>query len=243
MNIRQMIKIIFPDDIYCIRCGKIIDSTRTYSLCDDCIRNFHWTNKKTCHKCGKLMDEEGVYSLCKDCRNMDHYFTQGFTCLMYGLYEKELVLAFKYGKQGYLGEKLGEILKDRLEPEFENGLNIDIIIPVPIHKKRLRQRGFNQAELMAKPLSKAWGLAFDNKTLIRTKNTTAMSSLDPLERRSNIAGAFVIDKGQEGGVKDKSILLVDDVYTTGSTLDECSRVLLEGGAKDVYVLTLAAGAN
>ena len=243
MIIRQIIKIIFPDDIYCIRCGKIIDSTRTYSLCDDCIRNFHWTNNKTCNKCGKLMDEEGVYSLCKDCRNMDHYFAQGFTCLMYGLYEKELLWAFKYGKQGYLGEKLGEILKDRLEPEFEKGLNIDVIIPVPIHKKKLRQRGFNQAELMAKPLSKAWGLVFDKKALIRTKSTSAMSSLDPLERRANVAGAFVIDKGQEGVVKDKSILLVDDVYTTGSTVDECSRVLLDAGAKDVYVLTLAAGAN
>ena len=243
MNIRQMIKIVFPDDIYCIRCGKIIDSTRTYSLCDDCIINFHWTNKKTCHKCGKLMDEDGIYNLCKDCRNASHYFTRGFTCLMYGLYEKELLLAFKYGKQGYMGEKIGEIIVDRLEPELENGLFFDIIIPVPIHKKKLRQRGFNQAELMAKPLSKKWGQPLENKTLIRTRSTSAMTSLDPLERRANIAGAFMVKKGEEGVVKGKSILLVDDVYTTGSTLDECSRVLLDAGAKEVFVVTLAAGAN
>ena len=243
MNIRQIAKIIFPDNIYCIRCASIIDSTRPYALCDDCIRNFHWTNKKTCDKCGKLMEDDGIYILCKDCRHDSHYFKKGFTCLMYGLYEKELVLAFKYGKQGYMGEKLADMMMDRMEPEFENGLNVDIVIPVPIHKKKLRQRGFNQAELMARPLSKKWGLPLDCKTLIRTKSTPAMSNLTPLQRRENIAGAFVIEKVKEGVVKDKSILLVDDVYTTGSTVDECSKVLLAAGAKDVYVITLAAGAN
>lgn len=243
MNLRQIAKFIYPDDIYCIRCGKVIDSTRTYSLCDDCIRNFHWTNKKTCDKCGKLMEEDGIYSLCKDCRHNPHYFTRGFTCLMYGLYEKELIWSFKYSKQGYIGEKIGKIIQDRLEPEFEKGLNIDIIIPVPIHKKKLRQRGFNQAELMGRPLSKAWGLPLERKILIRAKSTSAMSTLDPFERRENIAGAFMINRGEEGVVKEKSILLIDDVYTTGSTVDECSRILLDAGAKEVYVVTLAAGAN
>ena len=243
MNFREIIKLVFPDNIYCIRCGKIIDSTRAYSLCDDCIRDFHWANKKTCDKCGKIMDEEGIYKLCKDCRHSNHHFTRGFTCLMYGLYERELVLAFKYGKQGYIGEKLGEMMIDRLEAELEKGLNFDIIIPVPINKKRLRQRGFNQAELMAKPLAKAWNLPLEVRTLIRTRNTPVMSKLDALARRENIAGAFAVDKEKGQKLKDKAILLVDDVYTTGSTVDECAKVLVEAGAKEVYVLTFAAGAN
>jgi competence protein ComFC len=243
MNIQQLAKFIFPDNIYCIRCGKIIDSTRIYSLCDDCVRNFHWANKKTCDKCGKIVEEEGIYILCKDCRHKTHYFQKGFTCLMYGLYERELIWAFKYGKQGYMAEKLGEILVDRMEPEFENGLAIDIIMPVPIHKKKLRQRGFNQAELMARPLAKGCGLPLESKALLRKKSTPAMSNLDSVQRSQNIAGAFVIEKGKEELVTEKSILLVDDVYTTGSTVDECSRVLLEAGAKEVYVVTIAAGAN
>lgn len=243
MNLRQIAKNLFPDNIYCIRCGKIINSTRIYSLCDDCIRTFHWANKKTCDKCGKIMEENGIYNLCKDCRQTSHYFTQGFTCLMYGLYEKELLWAFKYGKQGYMAEKFAEIIRDRLEPEFENGLEVDVIIPVPIHRKKLRERGFNQAELMARPLSKIWALPLERNALIRAKSTSAMSTLDTFQRRENIAGAFVIREGQEGVVRDKSVLLVDDVYTTGSTVDECSRILLECGAKTVYVITLAAGAN
>lgn len=243
MSFREIAKIVFPDNIYCIRCGKIIDSTRTYSLCDDCVRNFHWTNKKTCEKCGKLMEEEGIYELCKDCRHNTHYFRQGFTCLMYGLYERELVWAFKYGKQGYMGEKLGAMMIDRLEAEFKNGLIIDIIIPVPLHQNKRRQRGFNQAELMARPLGKAWGLPLEAKVLYRRKSTPAMSGLNPIHRRENVAGAFVVERGKEEKIKEKSILLIDDVYTTGSTVDECSRVLLEAGAKEVFVLTLAAGAN
>lgn len=243
MNFRQIAKIIFPDNIYCLRCGKAIDSTRPYSLCDECIRNFHWANKKTCEKCGKLMEAEGIYNLCKDCRHTRHYFKKGFTCLMYGLYERELVWAFKYGKKGYMADNLGEIMVDRLKGEFKNGLIIDTVIPVPIHKKKLRQRGFNQAELLAKFLAKGFGLQLESKILLRKKNTPVMSNLSPVERRENIDGAFVIKEGKEGEIKDKAILLVDDVYTTGSTVDECSRILLLAGAKEVYVITLAAGAN
>lgn len=243
MNIRELGKLIFPDNIYCLGCGKIIDSSRTYSLCDECVRNFHWANKKVCDKCGKLMSEDGIYDLCKDCRHETHYFRKGFTCLMYGLYERELVWAFKYGKQGYMSDKLGEMLIDRLEPEFEKGLKIDIIVPVPIHKEKLKQRGFNQAELMAKPLAKKSSLPLISQVLLRTKSTLAMSNLDPVQRKENILGAFMVKKGKERVLKEKSILLVDDVYTTGSTANECSKVLLEAGAKAIYIITLAAGSN
>jgi ComF family protein len=121
--------------------------------------------------------------------------------------------------------------------EFLNQCDADLIIPVPLHPRRLRWRGFNQSLLLAKQVSRKYDVPMDPFVLYRKRETAPQTQLAENERRKNVRGAFATDP--EKSLKGKSLLLIDDVYTSGATVNECSRVLLHDGAKDVYVLTLA----
>ncbi len=230
----------FPSNIYCISCGSMIDGTRPYSLCDRCIRKLHWIDEMTCEKCGKQLSGHYMGKLCYDCLMYDHYFTKGYSCLTYGLYERQLILDLKYNGRGYLAEKFGDILYDRISCE---NLCIDVIIPVPISRKKLRKRGYDQARLMAERLSCRTGVPADASILLRKKDTLPLSGMTPVQRQEALRDAFVIYPSKESGVKGKSVLLVDDIYTTGATADACSRKLSETGAEKIYLLVLASGGN
>ena len=121
--------------------------------------------------------------------------------------------------------------------EFFRDCSLDGIVPVPLHPKRLRWRGFNQAVLLAREVGREWRLPMDPFVLRRSRNTSPQTQLPEEERRKNVRRAFEI--AAEKSVKGKSLLLVDDVYTSGATVNECSRTLMRAGAKEVYVLTLA----
>jgi ComF family protein len=112
----------------------------------------------------------------------------------------------------------------------------DIVIPVPLHRDRLRWRGFNQAVLLARPLARAWDVPHDPFVLARTRHTAPQVGLDERERRRNISGAFGVRR--PSAVRERSVLLVDDVYTTGATLEECAHVLRRAGARHVDALVL-----
>ena len=114
---------------------------------------------------------------------------------------------------------------------------VDLIVPVPLHIRRLRERGFNQALLLARELSKQTGIPCEQRSLRKIKDTPFQTALKGRERRKNLKAAFRVKKTEE--IEGKSVLLVDDVYTTGTTVNECARTLLEAGAATVGVLTLA----
>jgi ComF family protein len=114
---------------------------------------------------------------------------------------------------------------------------VDVMVPVPLHIRRLRQRGFNQALLMVRELNKRMGIPYEERALAKIKDTPVQIALKKRERRKNLKGAFQV-RDQET-IQGKSIVLVDDVYTTGATVNECSRTLLAAGAKQVTVLTVA----
>ena len=235
-----ILEILFPSSIYCISCRSIIDKSRPYALCDECMATFRWANGRTCEKCGKILQDNYAHDICADCREIAHHFEKGYTCVQYGKRERELLLAFKYGGQAFIGDKIAEVMADRLAPE---NLDMDLIIPVPMHRRKERKRGYNQAEIIAKCLSKKLGLPYSSKLIKRAENTPAMSGLTSSERRLNMDNAFCISKSAEDKIKFKRVLLVDDIYTTGSTASACSRVLMERGASEVRVITFAAGAN
>ena len=121
--------------------------------------------------------------------------------------------------------------------EFLQGCHVDLIVPVPLHPKRLRWRGFNQSLLLARQVSRLYEVPIDPFVLCRDRETAPQTQLTEDERRRNVRGAFAIQTGKS--LKGKGVLLVDDVYTSGATVNECSRALIRGGAKVVYVLTLA----
>lgn len=231
---------IFPSNIYCICCESIIDGTRPYALCDRCIQKFHWMGKKTCDKCGKIIEEGYAHKRCIDCRDRNHLFVKGFTCTRYGLYERVLMMDYKYHDKAWIGRKVGDILADRMRGE---AFRPDLVVPVPIHKDREAKRGYNQVDLMARRYAGLAGLTLDSRMLIRTKNTQPMRNLGVTQRIANVLDAFSLRKGGEAGLQGKTILLIDDIYTTGSTADSCTKTLLAGGAKEVWLLTFASGSN
>lgn len=231
---------IFPSNIYCICCGSLIDRSRPYALCDLCVKKFHWINGRTCAKCGKALPDTYRGRMCYDCMTFEHLFDKGYSCLTYGLYEREVLLDHKYNGKGYLAMKFGDILYDRISCE---NLSVDVIIPVPISAGRMKKRGYNQSALMARRLSQLWGVALDENVLVRKKDTQLLRSLNPADRRLALAGAFAVTAKGAVSVRGKSVMLIDDIYTTGATVDTCSKILKDTGADKVYVLTLASGSN
>ncbi|MDE0213831.1 MAG: ComF family protein [Deltaproteobacteria bacterium] len=149
---------------------------------------------------------------------------------------RQVIHRFKYGRQASLGKPLGRLMTQASRP-WEPASRFDLIIPVPLHPRRLRWRGFNQSVLLGREVGRAWGIPIDPFVLTRKTETAPQSTLSLRERGPNVRGAFAIAPGR--AVARMRVLLVDDIYTSGATLNECTRVLLRAGAGEVRALTLA----
>lgn len=219
--------IFFPK--LCVGCG-------TYGrfLCFDCAGKIENIKTSTCPECGKI-SKYGRY--CPNCKARTRTSLGGI--LIAAGYDagptKEIIHHLKYSGFIELSELLGEILAQRLV-DSGLGLNDTVIVPVPLHKKKEKKRGFNQAELMAKYISKKLNIPGGN-SLVRVKNTETQVGLRREERIKNLTGAFICDDREF--VAGKTVILVDDVTTSGTTLNECGRVLKEAGAKRVFGLVVA----
>ena len=148
----------------------------------------------------------------------------------------DLVHRFKYGKRVRLRRPLALLLEEQLAP-FVREAEPDLLVPVPLHVQRLRWRGFNQAVLMGDLLADRWGIPLCRDALRRRRPTGEQATLDALARERNVRGAFEVARPDQ--VRGRRILLLDDVYTTGSTARECARVLRKGGSGEVFVATVA----
>ena len=149
---------------------------------------------------------------------------------------RQVVHRFKYGRQASLGAPLGRLMAQACQP-WDRTFGIDLIIPVPLHPRRLRWRGFNQSVLLGREVGRRWGVRLDPFVLTRRTETAPQSTLPLKERQPNVRGAFSVARGRS--VRGMRLLLVDDIYTSGATVNECARVLLRSGAREVQVLTLA----
>ena len=149
---------------------------------------------------------------------------------------REVVQRFKYGRKVSLGKPLGRLMA-RDCSDFFLEYPWDTIVPVPLHPRRLRWRGFNQAVILAREVSRLWQLPMDPFILFRSRETLPQTQLPEEERRKNVRRAFSLNPAKS--VEGKTLLLVDDVYTSGATVNECSRTLMRAGAKEVHVFTLA----
>jgi len=150
---------------------------------------------------------------------------------------REVIVLFKYGGFSNLGRKLGRLAGEFLESDSDMLYELDMIIPVPLYPKRQRERGFNQSLVIAREISRITGIGVVQKGLIRIKDAPAQVLLHAAARERNVKGVYAL--GKPWLVEGKTVLLVDDVFTTGATVGECSRVLRRGGAREVRALTLA----
>lgn len=238
-GIEAFLDFIYPRNIYCILCGKGIEKTEEYSLCTSCRNKVRFIHAKVCKKCGKPLENLYLPEYCPDCIEGNHDFTKGFSCVEYDDYMKQLVHRLKYGKERHLAYHMAEMMTTTLQGQ---GLKeIDWIVPVPLHRRKQRQREFNQAEILATLIGKAMGWPVDRKNLIRVKNTRSQNELSKEERKINLQDAFQVVS--EAVFMGKSILLVDDVYTTGSTIDACAQALIKAKPKEIFAISFATGRN
>ena len=205
-------------------------------ICLDCAGDLRPVSGPRCYKCGKPVNGDEEY--CRDCGAHPGAFDQGRGIFLYDDRMRYSIMKYKYfGCQEYsrfYGKALYIYGKDMLalwKPQ--------IIIPVPLHRRKQRIRGFNQAELLAKELSRYAGIPVDTAILKKCNATRSQKRLDAAERKKTLQKAFQV-VGNPAGMR---ILLIDDVYTTGSTMDVLAKLLLEKGASHVYFLTLCIGNN
>ncbi|MET0253342.1 MAG: ComF family protein [Terrimicrobiaceae bacterium] len=151
---------------------------------------------------------------------------------------RDLIHRFKYGGEVWVGDLLSDFLTQGLRDPRLNGCSFDAVVPVPLHPLRRREREFNQAEILGRELARKNNLAFC-EALVRVRYTVTQTHFDRRRRMQNLRDAFKLRRSAT--VQGKDLLLVDDVLTTGSTLDECARVLLTAGARSVRALTVARG--
>ena len=247
----EILDLVYPPGLYCICCGKIIDETRTYRLCNDCMKSINWNKGRHCAKCGRPLAETDPGELCFGCAQKEtagqkHSFDKGHACAGYGACAQAVIFALKYGGRADIGDTVAEMLYDRMLSEYEPdelAAMYDIVIPVPIHAAKLKKRGFNHADLMGRGFAKRAGLCYDSGVLLRTRQTTPMKGLGPEARRANIQGAFMIRSSRLPLIKGSKILLIDDIFTTGSTIDEIARILKDAGASRVDFIAFAAAGD
>ena len=204
--------------------------------CRICRTRLPYVREPSCRKCGKpLLSDEKEY--CQDCARKRHVFLQGKAPFVYDQVMRESITRYKYGgRREYAAFYAEEILrKCAREAVFWKG---DVLVPVPLHWSRKRKRGYNQAALLARELSKRCGIPADETLLRRVRRTRAQKDLNDQERLANLKGAFSVPKGS---ISYRNIILVDDIYTTGSTIDEAARVLKENGAQTVFFLCICVG--
>lgn len=229
--------LIFPKT--CLGCNREGDW-----FCPECFKKLEFAQNQYCLHC-KNATEHGEF--CPRCK--DQYFLDGV--LIAGNYDNQLlsrlIKFYKYHFVQEIGQTLGSYLIKFLQdiqalnpqiPKILNIPNIPTIIPVPLHSRRLRWRGFNQAEELAKIVAQNFNLTIDSKNLVRTKHKNIQAKLKERERRANISNCFVWLGANLDGA---NILLVDDVVTTGSTLNECAKILKQNGANNVWGLVVAKG--
>lgn len=233
----SFLDLIFPFGIYCNVCNKPIYN-EPYAICEDCRSRMPWIQEKACIKCGKSLPSWYFPDKCSDCTQNTHEYTKGFSCVEYDDTVRQMVIDFKYHGKAYYAKSIAEIMYDKFQ---SMNLNIDYIIPVPLHSDREKERGFNQSFLLAKHLSNWTNIQVKKDILYRCRHTESQNKLPLKKRKKNLSGAFKVL--ENGYLLRKNILLIDDVYTTGNTVDACAKELIGQGAKNVYILTFAIGKN
>lgn len=204
-------------------------------ICKKCQKEIKYVSEPVCMKCGKpLMDEEREY--CLDCTKRKHFFDRGIAVFEYHSMASS-IYRFKYGGRQEYAEFYGEIMAECLAEKFRVW-KPEALLPVPIHASRLRKRGYNQAEVLAKEISKICGIPTRMDIIERSRKTVPQKELNEEERQNNLKRAFKICKND---VKLNTIVIIDDIYTTGSTIDAMACKLRNEGVNHIYFAALAIG--
>ena len=227
--------VIFPPK--CLGCGEIFHPLTRQVFCPVCKEKIKFITDNLCPVCGTTFSDSPAKShLCGNCMENKTYFSCARAVVSYETIILHAIHQFKYGNNISVGALLASFMADFSFPDVDF-TDYSLIIPVPLHIKRLRQRGFNQSLILAQALAKKWQIPVNFSLLKRHKFTLTQTGLNKTERKQNIKGVFEVSNKKK--IAGKNVILVDDVYTTGATINECAKTLIKAGAQKVTVLTLA----
>lgn len=228
MMIEKLFMLLYPAK--CPFCGVLNEG-----ICDKCKEKHPIIREPRCMKCGKPIQKE-TQEFCYDCSRMKHWYEFGRSLWVHQEPVNEAIYAFKYKNR----RVYGEVFARELAKEYNDLLKrqkVELIIPIPLHKSRRRERGYNQTEILAEYLGKYTGIEVDNTSLVRKKKTSPQKRNNDKERKKNIKNAFEVKRK----ITAENVVLIDDIYTTGSTIDEAARILKKTGVSKVFFLTISIG--
>ncbi|WFR57817.1 ComF family protein [Anaerocolumna sp. AGMB13025] len=237
-----MIKAIY-DVLYprrCPICGEIV-SPRGELVCPPCKLKLNPVEEPRCKKCSKpIISEEKEY--CHDCETKNHHYVKGYALWVYDASMKKSISDFKYhGRREYSDFYIDEIIK-RYGKEIES-IAPDVLIPIPVHKSKQIMRGYNQADILARGIGSKLNITVLSHLLQRDKKTLPQKLLNDKERLKNLEKAFTYSEkeGDLFAVPIHKVMLIDDIYTTGSTIEACTNILTKNGIDEVYFLSVCIG--
>ncbi|MBN1224936.1 MAG: ComF family protein [Candidatus Aminicenantes bacterium] len=233
--LRNFELILFPS--YCRLCSAFLADPEEKIICRSCWEYVKPEKSPYCLSCGRFFEGAGEPHLCALCLQDKPPFHVQRSFGRYGGPLKDIILLGKFHSLPVLADGLAQRAYAHLRFEEALWWNLDALIPVPLHPKKEKVRGYNFAQIIAQKFARLSGFDVLEKKLIKIKNTPPQMSLTMADRSKSVKGAFAVRKREE--IEDKVILLVDDVYTTGATVRECALVLMKAGAGEVRVVTVA----
>ena len=241
----KLLDLIMPLGISCLQCEKELQYNEAKNFfCDDCIGEMLIQGNR-CVKCDRPVDPVADQLMlyrqkCKSCQEQFYHFERHLSCSVYDASIKRMLLGLKYKQRTEYIAGMSRIMSDRLLKE-DLASEIDFIIPVPIHFSRRLVRGFNQSELLAAQISEITRIEYRRKAIIRCKRTNKLKNLHKDARKKMLKDAIIISKDYKEELNDSVVLIIDDIFTTGTTLNECAKILYENGVKKIFCLTFAMG--
>jgi competence protein ComFC len=230
---KNLLGIIFPN--HCLHCEEIISADGLF--CQNCWPKLQFISEPKCAICAYPFEFQAQSSICLNCLKKKPAFDETIAVFSYNYILRKVISDLKYRDQTFLAKKLSKILFSKIQSRIND---FNLIIAVPLHKKRLQKRKFNQAVLLAKNIQKLEPrLEFFPDILIRTKYQKSQVELRKIDREKNLKTAFALNEKYRQIVKNKNILLLDDVMTTGATLQNCAKILKKSGAAKITVFTIA----
>lgn len=236
MKLELLWDFIYPSR--CPICDSVVDAQSGTQICKACMGGLPIIRGHRCAKCGRALKDK-VAEYCQDCKafGVSHIFDKGYALFTYDDSVRESIYRFKYGGRSAYAKVYGKLLSDAYASAFKK-VGADSVVAVPLHIKRKRDRGYNQAELVAKEFAKNANILFIKDAVVREKSTKPLKTMTRSERQNNLKKAFKIGRND---VKLNITIVIDDIYTTGSTIDAVSEILRESGATKIYFLVIAIG--
>lgn len=235
--LKSLQEIVYPR--YCLLCHKKISERDTNDLvCSECLEAITLNTPPFCQKCGrKISGKYTARNICKDCIHTHFYFDRAWASCHYGDLVKEMIHSFKYKNKVGLSKQLSGLMINFAKDYYLPLSHCDYAIPIPLSKSKFREREFNQAQILANDVAGYFGITLMDDNLKRIRNTPSQTELEEKERWQNIQGAFRLK--EPNSIRERMLLLIDDVLTTGATVSEAAKTLKEAGAAVVFVLTIA----